>query len=129
MPIILPGGPSVAHGPFDRSFFQAALNEHIQAAKLGAPGRLFLFLTDGTTLDVCHLIDTADDYLVAACHRAEGVLASSCREHGASADNAHCCESKGCEMTAELIPYGLIYRVQISALGDPAIGFHPKPGR
>ena len=94
--------------PFNRTFFNAVLGDLLQAAGADRAHRLSLFLTDGTTLDVCRIDEMSDEYLV--LHTFEE-------------------DSGTCSLGIEVVPYGLIYRLQVSSKGgaDDRVGFSWKP--
>ena len=90
--------------PFSRVFFNVTLGELLE--RNGAePHKLTLFLTDGSTLEVCQIEQLADDFLaVRAYHN----------------------ELSACETTLSLVPYSLIYRIEISPKdrGNARMGFN-----
>lgn len=97
------GGP-----PFSRAFFSTTLGEMLDQEKKQQRHKLSLFLTDGTTLDVCKIDELNDQYMSVRAYRGE---------------------EDACTLTRDIIPYGLIYRVQIAPKeGDEEhIGFTWNP--
>jgi hypothetical protein len=91
MPVQLIGG-SAGDVPFNRTFFNVTLADLVEPAKERAQ-KLTLYLVDGTTMDVCRIEEMADGYLALRVYRAG---------------------SDACETTLHLIPYGTIYRIEIS---------------
>lgn len=101
MPIHLIGESGI---PFDRSFFNTALESLLGEDALDGAKKLSLFLTDGSTLDLCNIDQLAPQYMIV-------------RGYGAEED--------ACEASLHLIPYGLIYRVEVAAKpsDDTRVGF------
>lgn len=99
--------------PFDRTFFSASLDSVLERFGKGQGTRLTLFLSDGSTLDVCQIEELSDGYLVLRAYLGED-------EH--------------CELALNAIPYGLIYRIEVRAreAGATRLGFTrgsaPKAG-
>ena len=85
-------GGSGGDVPFNRTFFNVTLADLVEPKKEQAQ-KLTLYLVDGTTLDVCRIEDMADTYL-------------ALRAYGPGTD--------ACDTTLHLIPYGTIYRLEIS---------------
>ncbi len=88
--------------PFSRTFFNATLGELIA----GEDQRVSLFLVDGTTIDVCSIERLTDSYMALRAYQAGGDT---------------------CSMSLQLVPYGAIYRIEITPpKGDGArrVGFH-----
>ncbi|HLY12513.1 MAG TPA: hypothetical protein VKW04_24635 [Planctomycetota bacterium] len=81
--------------PFNRTFFNVTLGDLVEPTK-GTAHQLTLYLVDGTTMDVCRIEEMADQYLVLRAYRSG---------------------SDACETTLHLIPYGTIYRLEISEHG------------
>ena len=79
--------------PFSRVFFNVTLGEILERNGGSDPHKLTLYLTDGSLLDVCEIERLADDYLSVRAYRTD---------------------VSGCDATLTLIPYSLIYRVEIS---------------
>jgi hypothetical protein len=96
-------GSSFVDAPFNRTFFNVTLGTLLGKDR---SHRLSLFLTDGTTLDVCTIDELSDAYL-------------SLKAYQGAQDS--------CELSVHLIPYVLIYRIEI-APKDPSnhqrVGFH-----
>lgn len=94
MPIHLIGGDA-GGPPFRRAFFSTILGEIL--AKSGDPNgfTLTLLLADGTSLDVCSIEDLTDDYLSVRCYQSDD----------------------SCGLGLDLVPYGMIYRVQLTPKG------------
>lgn len=105
MAITLIGGPGDV--PFNRTFFNVTLGELTDPNGKEKPVKLTLFLSDGTTLDVCSIEELSDQYL-------------SVRAYQGATDS--------CEVSVQLIPYGLIYRIQIAPKNEQnsRMGFHWK---
>lgn len=78
--------------PFNRTFFNVTLADLVEPSKDSAH-KLTLYLVDGTTMDVCRIEEMADHYLALRAYRAA---------------------SDACDTTLHLIPYGTIYRIEIS---------------
>jgi hypothetical protein len=91
MPVQLIGG-SVGDAPFNRTFFNVTLGDLVEPTKEQAQ-KLTLYLVDGTTLDVCRIEQLTDTYLALRAYQSN---------------------SDACETTLHLIPYGTIYRLEIS---------------
>ena len=96
--------------PFSRVFFNVTLGELLE--RNGAdPHKLMLYLTDGSTLEVCQIEQMADDYLAVRAYHPD---------------------LSACETTLSLIPYSLIYRIEISPkdTSNARMGFHwERPAR
>jgi hypothetical protein len=108
MPIHLLGG-GFGEAPFSRTFFNVALGEILSKAGKDKEQRLTLYLTDGTLLDVCEIEELADAHLTLRAFRKD--------------DDA-------CDLGVHLIPYALIYRIEItpkSAEDSNRVGFHWAP--
>lgn len=93
---------------FNRSFFNVRLNELVEKAGASPKTRVTLFLSDGLQLGLCHIEEMSDEYLVVRGYRDE----------------------PGCALTVHVIPYALIYRMEIDPTGadDERVGFtarHP----
>jgi hypothetical protein len=99
--------------PFGRAFFNAALDDLIKRFGDGQPQKVLLYLTDGATIDICEIEELSDNYLVVRGYRAVG--------------------GEACELAVQVVPYGLIYRIEISpkAAGgdDRRVGFTPRTVR
>jgi hypothetical protein len=101
-------GSSSSDVPFNRTFFNVTLGEMIDQNGKEKPVKLTLFLSDGSTLDVCMIDQLSDQYL---------------------AVRAYLGQSDSCEMNVQLIPYGLIYRIEIAPKSEESgrVGFQWKP--
>ena len=86
-------GSGSAQAPFNRTFFNVTLGDILKSGPKDKNTRLLIFLADGTTLDVCAIDELADDYLAVRAYRAE---------------------EAACDLTVNLIPYTLIYRIEIA---------------
>ncbi len=97
--------------PFNRTFFNVTLGELLGLAGPSDQKRLRAFLTDGMVLDVCKIEELRDQYMTVRGFRKEGR------------------EGDACDVTIHVIPYGLIYRLEILPRGDEdaEIGFHWMP--
>lgn len=88
---------------FNRSFFNIRLDQLIKTAGgTEETIRITMFLSDGLRLGLCHIEELSDDYMVVRGHQDE----------------------PGCDLSLHVIPYGLIYRLEI----DPAGSHEPKMG-
>lgn len=98
--------------PFGRAFFNATLDPLLTEMGSGKPLRVTLHLTDGLTLDLCQIDELADDFLVVRAMKTEE-----------AADGA------ACDVSMHLIPYGLIYRVELAPRpdADKRVGFAYQP--
>lgn len=98
--------------PFGRAFFNATLDPLLAELANGKSLRVTLHLTDGLTLDLCQIDELADDYLIVRAMKSE--------EAG---------EGSACEVTVHLLPYGLIYRVELvpKTEADKRVGFAYQP--
>lgn len=93
--------------PFNRTFFNVTLGEMVEQNGKEKPVKLTLFLSDGTTLDVCVIDELTANYLVVRAYQGD---------------------SEACEVGIQLIPYGLIYRIEISPKNEQSarVGFEWK---
>jgi hypothetical protein len=107
MAIQLIGGSS-GDIPFNRTFFNVALGEMIDQNGKEKPVKLTLFLSDGSTLDVCMIDELSEQYLAVRAYQGQ---------------------SDSCELSVQLIPYGLIYRIEIAPKAEESsrVGFQWKP--
>lgn len=107
MPIHLIGESGI---PFDRSFFNTALEGLLGDSALDGNRKLSLFLTDGATLDLCSIDQLAPQYMIVRGYRTD---------------------EDACDANVHLIPYGLIYRIEVAPKerGDTRVGFSIKPAR
>ena len=94
-------GSGSSQAPFSRTFFNVTLGDILQRSPKDKHARLLLYLADGATLDVCAIDELADDYLVV-------------RAYGAN--------EAACELSINLIPYTLIYRLEIAPKEDETSG-------
>lgn len=103
MGIYMVGG-GLPHSPFDRTFFNVTIGEILSRASPDQGQALTLFLADGTMLDVCDLQELSDRYVALRVYR------------GAE---------EACDTSLHLVPYGLIYRIEIGPKGGagPRMGF------
>lgn len=101
-------GGGVGEPPFNRTFFNVTLGDLVERAGSAKEKRLTLFLTDGSTLDVCGIDELTDQYVALRSY--------------ANGDDA-------CDVAVQLIPYALIYRVEITPRGGDSnrLGFHFSP--
>jgi hypothetical protein len=101
-------GSSSSDVPFNRTFFNVTLGEMIEQNGKEKPVKLTLFLSDGSTLDVCMIDELSDQYLAVRAYQGQ---------------------SDSCEINVQLIPYGLIYRIEIApkAQESSRVGFQWKP--
>jgi hypothetical protein len=93
MGVYMVGGGSAQQAPFNRTFFNVTLGDILQRGPKEKTFKLLLFLADGTTLDVCAIDELTDDYLTLRAY---------------TADEA------ACDLTVNLVPYTLIYRIEIA---------------
>lgn len=108
MPIHLIGEHMPGTPPFDRSFFTTALGNLLGRLGERSAQKLTLFLSDGSTLEACNIEELGEDFLVLRAYKGEN----------------------HCDLAVEVIPYGLIYRVQISSKSsedDERVGFKWTP--
>ncbi len=103
MPIFLLG-ESAGGPPFNRAFFNAGLVDLLERAGKPESYRLTLFLSDGTSLEVCKLEELHESYMVVRGYRGE---------------------EDSCDLTLQAITYGLIYRLEIAPKGarEKRLGF------
>ncbi|HEX7901865.1 MAG TPA: hypothetical protein VF950_29170 [Planctomycetota bacterium] len=102
-------GGGAGDPPFNRTFFNVTLGDLIERQK--GENRLTLFLTDGSTLDVCSIDELTEQYVALRSY--------------ANGEDA-------CSVSVQLVPYALIYRVEITPRGENAnrVGFHwTAPGK
>ena len=101
-------GGGAGEPPFNRTFFNVTLGDVIERVGKSRENRLTLFLTDGSTLDVCGIDELTEQY-VALRNYANG--------------------EDACAVSVQLIPYALIYRVEITPRGadNNKVGFHWTP--
>ena len=104
MSIQLIGG-SAGDVPFNRTFFNVTLADMVSGNGKDKAVKLTLYLSDGTTLDVCSIDELTDGYVAARAYQ-KG--------------------NDSCDVSVQLIPYGLIYRIEISPQveNNDRVGFH-----
>lgn len=90
---------------FNRSFFNVRLDELVRKAGSNEHARVTLFLSDGLRIELCHIDELADEYMVV---------------------RAHAGDAPECDLDMHVIPYPLIYRISIDPNGpdEPRMGFH-----
>lgn len=100
----------MGEAPFNRTFFNVTLGDILSHNGKEKEHRLTLYLTDGVTLDVCSIQDLADAHVSLKAFRAG---------------------EESCETTTHLIPYPLIYRIEIAPKTEKndRVGFHWAPTR
>lgn len=101
-------GQADGGAPFDRRFFRVTLGDILKATKRPDSQILTLHLTDGQALDICEITALEDPYMIVRGYRSD---------------------DQTCELTLQVIPYGLIYRLSIAPHGaeDQRMGFHLTP--
>src|SRR5688572_7650115 len=101
------GENSTASPPFDSLFFKSSFDAIVERSGKSAQ-KLSLYLSDGSTFDVCELVDLSDPYMVVRGY------------HGAT---------DACDMSVSIIPYGLIYRLDLGPKADNStrVGFRWSP--
>jgi hypothetical protein len=92
MAIQLIGG-SAGDVPFNRTFFNVTLGEMVEHSDKEKAVRLTMFLSDGTQLDVSVIDELSDAYLALRAYQGD---------------------SDQIDPSVHLIPYGLIYRIEVS---------------
>jgi hypothetical protein len=112
MPIYLLGGAGGNEPPFSRSFFNTTLGDIIERSGKDRSYKLTLYLVDGSTLDVCKIEELADQHMSVRAFQGE---------------------DDTCELSLNIIPYGTIYRLQLSPKeeeeGNGRVGFHWAPAK
>jgi hypothetical protein len=104
-------GGGAGEPPFNRTFFNVTLSDLVERGPdKEKEKRLTLFLTDGSTLDVCAIDELTDQYVAL--------------RNFTNGDDA-------CATALQLIPYALIYRVEITprAASEHRVGFHYTPAK
>jgi hypothetical protein len=104
-------GTQEGEPPFNRTFFNVTLGDMVDAGAKEKAVKLTLYLSDGSTLDVCMIDSLSDGYLSVRAYEGEN-------------DN--------CELSVHLIPYGLIYRIELApktSTPDGRMGFHWGPAK
>lgn len=102
-------GPTPGGVPFNRSFFNATIGEFVEQLGKQASPKVRLFLVDGTVLDICNIETLAEDYM---------------------ALRVYLPAQEACDTTIHLVPYSLIYRIEIGAAqGEESkrVGFQWSP--
>jgi hypothetical protein len=101
------GESSAAAPPFDALFFKSSFDEIVERAGKGA-NKLTLFLSDGTTFDVCDVVELSEVYMVVRGYKEA---------------------SDTCELALTVLPYGLIYRLELGPKGTEGtrVGFKWTP--
>ena len=101
------GESAAASPPFDSLFFKSSFDQIVERAGKTAT-RLTLFLSDGTTFDVCQMEELADAYMILRGYRDR---------------------TDACELSINVIPYGLIYRLELGPKGqdETRVGFSHTP--
>ena len=108
MPVYMVGSGG-GQSPFSRTFFNDTLGDVFQRAGRDKNHKLLLYLADGTTLDVCAIDDLADDFIAVRAYHAE---------------------DQACDLSVNLIPYSLIYRIELvpkESDSSTRLGFHWTP--
>ncbi len=100
---------------FSRSFFNVALEDMM--VRHGQ--RILLHLLDRTHVEVCHVVELKDSFLIVAVVPQAGKV---CEDQGN-------CASGRCGMALEFIPYAIIDRIQIvpTPAAPVPMGFHLTP--
>jgi hypothetical protein len=106
MAIQLIGG-SAGDVPFNRTFFNVTLGEMVEQGGKDKAVRLTLFLSDGTQLDVSVIDELSDSYLALRAYQGD---------------------TDQIDPSVHLIPYGLIYRIEVSPKNEQnsRVGFQWK---
>lgn len=101
------GESSAAAPPFDALFFKSAFDQILDRAGKGAH-KLTMYLSDGSTFDVCDVVELSDTYIVV-------------RGYHDTTD--------ACDLSLTILPYGLIYRLDLGPKGDNStrVGFRWTP--
>ena len=110
MPIVLLG-ESGGGIPFGRTFFNSSFDPLIHKMGKDSSRRLVLYLSDGTTFEVAQIDELAENYLVLRGYKGE---------------------SDTNEQSVSLLPYGLIYRIELGTKSETTtrVGFKwVPPGR
>lgn len=96
MPVYLLGEGSAAAAPFSRTFFNVTLGDLLKRAGGSSSVRFTLYLTDGMRLAVCKIEQLTDPYMIVRGYAGEEDV---------------------CDTSLHVIPYGLIYRMEIDPKG------------
>ncbi len=101
------GESSAAAPPFDSLFFKSAFDGIVERAGKGL-NKLTLYLSDSTTFDVCELVELGDTFMVVRGYRGE---------------------TDACDLALTILPYGLIYRLELGPKGTDStrVGFRWTP--
>ena len=102
-------GSGLPNSPFNRTFFNVTLGDILGEDATGRERKLTLFLVDGMRLDVRSIDDLSEQYLTVQAYRGE---------------------ETGDDPGVHLIPYTLIYRIELAsreADGSKRLGFNWKP--
>ena len=109
MSLITYGG-AMPNAPFSRTFFNVTLGDVLERDGQDQEKKLMLYLVDGSTLEVHQIEEMSEQYLTLRAFRG----------------------SNRVSLSVHLIPYNLIYRIEIGPQ-DPGdsnrLGFHWKPVR
>ncbi len=128
MPIYLIGEGERSGPPFNREFFQEALNQIVPPNPTGGY-QLKLFLIDGSTLNVCHFSGFSNQLFSVSCFPDEHHECETQTLH-TDGEKPGCCRHGSCDMTMEIVPYAAIYRLQLLPRHEPGtIGFHTERAR
>lgn len=103
MPIYMIGEGARQGPPFNRTFFQAKLGDILSRASSEQKQRLTLFLTDGMTLEVCEILELEDQYMTLRAYRGS---------------------EEACDVGIHVIPYGVVYRMELAREEDQRVGFN-----
>jgi hypothetical protein len=109
MGVYMLGSGGSQQAPFNRTFFNVTLGDILQRAPKDKTLQLHLSLADGTVLDVCAIDELADDYLSV---------------------RAYATEEDACDLSVNLVPYTLIYRITIGpkeSQNSQRMGFRWSP--
>lgn len=109
MPIYMLGGGQ-GDPPFNRAFFNTTLGDIIERSGKERTYKLTMFLVDGTHHEVCQIEELFDQYMTV---------------------RAFSDDDSSCELKVNIIPYGLIYRLELSPKDDESngrMGFHWTSG-
>jgi hypothetical protein len=109
MPIYMIGGGGGGEPPFNRAFFTSRLGDILDRDAKERAVRLILYLVDGSALEVCNIDELSEQYMsVRAFNK----------------------DDQTCTMSVSVIPYGTIYRLEISPKGEDdsdRVGFRWTP--
>lgn len=127
MPIHLLGTHERTGAAFQRDFYETMLHDLIDQARRAPGYGLRLFLIDGAIIDVCHFNAITDRYLTVAALPPDAEIPET---HSVEAppDHGHgsVCQEGLCDMTIDIIPFEVVYRVQLtsSKAKERRVGFH-----